>query len=155
MKKLLIPILLMIAGLAAGGGAGFYLRPQTSDAMEEEARPKAAEPDLTQVEYVALSNQFVIPVLEGGRIVSVVATSLSIEVPTGKSDIVRAREPRLQDAFLRVLFDHANSGGFRGSFTDSTNLLPLRRALVEQARQVLDDVASDVLITEIVRQDNQ
>ena len=154
MKKLLLPLLLMVFGLAVGGGAGFMLRAPGADDATSDRPTEAEKPDPTQVEFVRLSNQFIVPVLEGGRIVSLVATSLSLEIPVGKSEIVYAREPKLQDAFLQVLFDHANSGGFRGSFTDSANLVPLRRALLEQARQVLGDVVNDVLITEIARQDS-
>lgn len=154
MKKLLLPLLLIVFGLAAGGGAGYLLRTPAADESAAEKVAEDKQPDPSEVEFAKLGNQFIVPVLEGGRIVSLVAISLSLEVPVGKSDIVYAREPKIQDAFLQVLFDHANAGGFRGSFTDSTNLVPLRRALLEQARQVLGDVVNDVLITEIARQDS-
>ena len=63
-------------------------------------------------------------------------------------------EPKLRDEFLQVMFDHANSGGFSGTYTDGANLLLLRKALLESAKGVLKDLVSDVLIVEIVRQDN-
>lgn len=103
--------------------------------------------------YVRLNNQFIVPVIENGRISATVVLSLSLEVPEGTAETVYAREPRLRDAFLRVLFDHANAGGFRGVFTDGANLLILRRALTEAARKVLGDTVSDVLIADLVRQD--
>ena len=96
----------------------------------------------------------VVPVLEDGRVVSMVILSLSIEIPPGAAEQVYAREPKLRDVFLQVLFDHANAGGFRGSFTDGANMVILRRALHEAARTVLGESALDVLITEIVRQDS-
>jgi hypothetical protein len=102
---------------------------------------------------VKLNNQFIVPVLEGGRIVSMVILTLSLEVATGTSEAVYAKEPKLRDAFLQVLFDHANTGGFRGSFTDASNLVFLRKALTEKAAGVLGSSVTDVLITDIARQD--
>jgi hypothetical protein len=54
---------------------------------------------------------------------------------------------------LQVLFDHANSGGFDGAYTDAANLITLRTALLEAAKSVLNDTVSDVLITDILRRD--
>lgn len=155
MKKLILPLFLALIGLLAGGSAGFFLRP-SEPAKAAGTEPSSAEPatsDPGQVEFVRLNNQFIVPVMEGGRIVSLVAASLSLEIRPGQSETVYAREPKLQDVFLQVMFDHANTGGFRGSFTDTSNLIALRKALLEQAKQVLGDTVSDVLITSIARQD--
>ena len=154
MRKLL-PLLLALIGLAAGVGAGFFLRPAPPNPAEaEKAAEEAAQEEAVPPDYVKLSNQFVVPVIEGGRVASMVLLSLSLEVKAGSSDTVYAREPKLRDMFLQVLFDHANVGGFRGSFTDGSNLVQLRRALKEKATSVLGDVVTDVLITEIARQDS-
>lgn len=151
MKKLLLPLLLGLVGLGCGAAAGFFLRPpETGEAEAEPRNEEPAEPP----EYAKLSNQFVIPVLEEGKVASLVVLTLSLEVATGSTQLVNQHEPKLRDAFLRVLFAHANSGGFRGAFTDSANLVPLRIALLEAARSVLPDVVRDVLIGDIVRQDS-
>ena len=55
-----------------------------------------------------------------------VVLSLSLEVEAGNTEAVYAREPKLRDVFLQVLFDHANSAAFSGSFTDGSNLILLR-----------------------------
>ena len=149
MRKLL-PLLLALIGLACGVGAGLMLRPHEepqSDETPEEAAPQDRE-------YVKLPNQFVVPVLQDGRVSAMVVMALSLEVSAGQSEAVFSREPKIRDAFLQVLFDHANSGGFRGSFTDGSNLILLRRSLHEAARETLGDIVSDVLITEIGRQDS-
>ncbi len=160
----LIPLILPLIGLGAGVGAGFALRPDAPVASEaaaatdapadlKPADPEPADPE-NPPEYAKMNNQFVVPVLEGGRVVSMVILSISIEIPPGGAEGVYAREPKLRDSFLQVLFDHANAGGFRGSFTDGSNMVLLRRALLESARGVLGEAARDVLITDIVRQDN-
>jgi flagellar protein FliL len=165
----LLPLILPLIGLGAGVGAGFALRPdppiqaatdaaETAEETAAEATDAPAEPATpdseTPPEYARMNNQFVVPVLEGGRVVSMVILSLSIEIPPGGAEDVYAREPKLRDSFLQVLFDHANAGGFRGSFTDGSNMILLRRALLESARTVLGATARDVLITDIVRQDS-
>jgi flagellar basal body-associated protein FliL len=148
MKKLL-PLLLAIVGVALGGGAGHFLRPhpEPEDHAEDPAHPEEAP------EYLKLANQFVVPILQGGRVVSMVILSLSLEIAPGTGEQIYAREPKLRDAFLQVLFDHANMGGFAGDFTETAALDPLRQALREAAAATLGALVSDVLIADIVRQD--
>jgi len=154
MIQKLLPLVLVLVGLGAGAGAGLFLRPTPAHDAEAttDAVPEPAHPD-TLPEYVKLPNQFIVPVVEGGRITSMVILSLSLEVTQGSTDQAYQREPKLRDVFLQMLFDHANTGGFRGSFTDAANLVILRTNLLEAAKKVLGDMVSDVLITDIVRQD--
>ncbi len=165
----LIPIILALVGLGGGIGAGIVLRPPPEDTaldnpcgeMEDPNAPHAeedhdedAEPEEEPAyDYVKLNNQFVVPVVQEGRVSSLVVLSLSIEVPTGQSEMIYEREPKLRDAFLRVMFDHANAGGFDGAFTNSSQMDVLRRALREVAQKTVGPTASDVLILDIVRQD--
>jgi hypothetical protein len=80
-------------------------------------------------------------------------TALSLEAKTGAREAIYAREPKLRDAFLQVLFDHANTGGFKGAFTDSGTMNNLRNALTEIAQKTIGDEINDVLVIDIVRQD--
>ncbi|MFN6951218.1 MAG: flagellar basal body-associated FliL family protein [Albidovulum sp.] len=174
----LLPFILGLVGLLAGGGAGFLLRSPPVDtpvpdpcgqaadesatvssgtggraagAAEEAVDP--AHPDVAAThEYVKLNNQFVVPVIENGEVAALVILSISLEVVAGATEQVYAREPKLRDQFLQVLFDHANMGGFRGAFTQSNNMEILRNALIEAARKSLGPAVTDVLIVDIVRQ---
>ncbi len=154
MIRKIFPLVLVMVGLGAGAGAGLYLRPAAEQDLgtTSETVPKPADSGKLP-EYVKLPNQFIVPVVDGGKISSLVIVSLSLEVTQGSTDHVYQREPKLRDAFLQMLFDHANTGGFRGSFTDAANMVALRAGLLEVARKVLGDQVSDVLITDIVRQD--
>ena len=121
---------------------------QTKEEAYDPENPPA------EMEYVKLSNQFVIPVVEGKIVVALVVVSLSLEVPEGNKDAVFRREPKLRDSFLQVLFDHANIGGFNGAFTEANNLAVLRNALREVGQKEMGkDIIKDVLILEIARQD--
>ena len=166
MLKKIFPILLALIGLGGGVGAGLVLRPaEDQAAASDEVASKdgegatdeegeGAEPQEGAPEYVKMNNQFVVPVVEDSRVAAMVVLSLSLEVAAGNTEAVYQREPKLRDAFLQVLFDHANVGGFSGSFTDGANLVVLRTSLKEAAALVLGPVVSDVLITDIARQDS-
>ncbi|WP_225030088.1 flagellar basal body-associated FliL family protein [Xinfangfangia pollutisoli] len=154
MIRMLLPILLALLGLGGGIGAGLALRPAEEEGAKPAEEEHVAEDPETKPDYVKLNNQFVVPVLEGGRVASMVVMSLSLEMQAGHSEDVYAREPKIRDAFLQVLFDHANTGGFRGSFTDGSNLVLLRQALKEKAVSILGPTCTNVLITEIARQDS-
>jgi flagellar protein FliL len=153
MMRKLLPVLLALVGLGLGLGAGLFLRPAP---VEEEMHAEEAETEepAEPPEYVKLSNQFVIPVLVEGRIDAMVIMSINLEVTAGSTETVFLREPKLRDGFLQVLFDHANAGGFRGSFTDGANMVNLRSALMDVATEVLGDMVKDVLIVDIGRQDS-
>lgn len=164
MKKLL-PILLIVLGIGGGAGAGLMLRPAPEMPMapvegaeegamvEAKAPEDPAEEELSDREYVKMNNQFIIPVITEEKIGALVVMSISLEMELGGQELVYAREPKLRDAFLQVMFDHANVGGFDGAFTNSNNLDILRAALFGVARRVLGETVSDVLITDIARQD--
>lgn len=167
MKKLIIPLILMIVGIGGGVGAGLFLTPEADAEMAEglaaqpcgdaEALPEAmaaAQPTpLENREYARMNNQFVVPVVINERVSSLIVMSLSIEVDVGGQEDVFSHEPRLRDAFLQVMFDHANMGGFNGVFTASSNMRLLRDALQDAADRVMRGHITDVLIVDIVRQD--
>ena len=175
-----LPILLALIGLGGGVGAGWALRPaaEITDMSEgggnhqtpAPASGNSAEPGhgatadghgatdehgitLERFDYVKLNNQFVVPIVEDGKLVAMAILGLSVEVTAGQSSSVYSREPKLRDAFLQVMFDHANSGGFRGDFTQSANMFLLRSALKEAATKTVGAVVSDVLILDIARRD--
>jgi hypothetical protein len=164
MIRKLLPLILGLTGLGLGAGAGYALRPTASPVAEEGADHGAPDPAVAHsaaaetataagTEYVKLSNQFVVPVLDHGRVAAMVILSLSLEMRKGASSKVYDAEPKLRDAFLQVMFDHANAGGFGGAYTDGANLIVLRKALLEAARSILGSDVGNVLIVDIMRQD--
>lgn len=163
MRKIL-PILLVLVGLGGGVAGGLVLRPSPDeeghDSIPDGEAATAAKPDAhdkdaehPSTEFVKMNNQFVVPVVQGGRVTAMVVLALTMEVSAGSTDQVFAREPKLRDALLQVMFDHANVGGFNGSFTDGSNLIVLRGSLKEAALAVIGPIVSNVLITDIARQD--
>lgn len=190
MKKLLLPLILLLLGVGGGVGAGIFLAPppmaeeaavgpcgevpvtgQVTDVASQDAEGAdqvAAETGhsaaptegemidagaATGFEYVRMANQFVVPVVEGGAVKSMVVLTISVEVTSGSQNTVFSYEPKMRDVFLQVLFDHANAGGFDGMFTSAENMRTLRRALRLAGQEAVGELVHDVLITDIVRQD--
>lgn len=155
----LLPLLLLLFGLAAGAGAGILLRPETESAQAESpamhgADHAASVPETPVAsEIVKLNNQFVIPLVAKDRITALMVLSLSVETAAGRTSEIYDREPKLRDVLLQALFNHANRGGFDGEFTKARNMDVLRLALAEAASEVLGDAILGILITEIARQD--
>lgn len=155
--KALLPVVFLVFGLGVGGGAGFLFAPKTPTVCEHgDCSTKAGE-EKTEAkdtpEYLRLQNQFVVPVVRDELVRSLVVLSLSLETKPDAIDLIYAVEPKLRDAFLRVLFDHAHMGGFDGAFTESGRLSLLRVALLEAAQATVGKEVTDILITDIVRQE--
>lgn len=168
--RLILPLLLALIGAASGIGAGLYLKPapgqtaadqgpqagttpETATAGAEHDDAKPGEEPQAGSEFVRFSDQFIVPVLDDGQVGAMVVVSLSLAAPAGRATAILAQEPRLRDAFLQVLFDYANTGGFDGEFTNGNRMDLLRGELRRAGRKLLDDDIADVLITEIARQD--
>lgn len=153
MLSKLLPVLLVLLGAGGGIGVGLFLMPPAPADTDATPLAEQAKGGGVAKDYVKMNNQFVVPVIARDRIRSMVILSLSLETMPGMREAVYAREPKLRDAFLRTLFDHANMGGFDGSFTSDERLEPLRVALREVAQREMGQNILDVLIVDIARQD--
>lgn len=159
MKKLLIPIILALVGLAGGLFAGHSMKPapeEPEDGAEAAEAAPEPEPEVSPAalsEYVKLDRQFIVPVIVDEKVNALMVITMAIEVAEGGPDPVFAQEPKLRDEFLRVLFLHAQSGGFSGAFTEPRVMEDLRASLTSSARSILGSNVKAVLLTNIVRQD--
>jgi len=152
MKKLL-PVILALVGLLAGAGAGWTLRPGVQHGPEGDNTAHYS-PVPANTETLRLPGQFVVPILEDGRVRMMVVLSLALELAEGHNVSLQRQEARLRAVLLQVMFDHANTGGFEGVFTSGEALLLLRRTLREAARAEIGTAVHDVLITELLRQES-
>ncbi|MCC5988429.1 MAG: flagellar basal body-associated protein FliL [Pararhodobacter sp.] len=165
--KVLIPLVLVLFGLAAGAGAGWFMRASaTADARDASGAAEGTAADSAAgfaaassrpagggTESLQLSNQFMVPLVEEERVRAVVVIGLALEMAAGHGVTLSRHEARLRAGFLQALFDHANMGGFEGVFTSGETLLTLRRRLRDIAREELGDSLRDVLITDLMRQE--
>lgn len=119
------------------------------------AAPAAEKKPEGELVYVAMEKPFVVPIFSGDKTVGMMVVALSVESDVEGAHVVEAVQPRLRDSFLKVMFRHANSGGFDGSFTTGQKIEDLKAALLAAARAVMGEApVGEVLITEIARQDS-
>lgn len=165
MKRFIVPLLMLVLGVGGGIGAGLYIMPAPPKDTLVESNPlevPPTDPGHTAVapepgeerEYAKLNNQFIVPVVSDGHVKAMVVLALNVEVVAGGRTAVFAAEPKLRDAFLQAMFDHANNGGFSGNFTSGDKTRALRNDLLRRARLILGAQVTDVLITDFVRQDS-
>lgn len=157
--KLLV-ILLVPLGLIGGLAGGHFLAPPPEqvegDVEVEDVKEAAKKPpklDLSNADYAKLDKHFIIPVIEEGAVSALVVITMAIEVEKESRDLVFEHEPKLRAEFLNVFFNHAQSGGFAGVFIHTEAMNDLRESLNAAAWSVLGDVAHQVLITSLTRQD--
>lgn len=124
------------------------------------ADPFAAEADHGpalegEVAYLPMDKPFVVPIFKDDKVTAMVVVSLALETEAEAASKIEGLKPRLRDSFLKVMFRHANSGGFDGSFTGGRKMEDLKSALRAAAKEVLHEKpVGEVLITEIARQDS-
>lgn len=183
MMKILIPVILLLVGVGGGVGAGIMLAPapaeepaegdgeETVEAEGEEvpladddaedaenastAEEESGEESTQAVEFLNMTNQFIVPLVDDGVVYGLVVVSISLEVIEGTIAAVHQLEPKIRDRFLQVLFNHANNGGFAGNFTDFRYIKSLKDELLRNAQVVAGKDVSDILILDLVRQDAQ
>lgn len=158
----ILPILLAVLGIVGGGAAGLFLRPAPAEVeLTEESQNDAPQDEPVVKEkvetetlaFVKLNNQFIVPVVAKENVSALVVLSLTLETNPESTEGLYNLEPKIRDISLRVLFDHAYAGGFDGHFTAPPKLDTLRRSLIEAINPIAGGVVSDILITDIIRQD--
>lgn len=171
--NIVIPAALAAVGLLGGAGAGWYLRPappappepcfdetgaQLAEAVCVErlaaaALTKTPTADDAKAAFVKLDRQFIVPVVSEDRVASMVVLTVNLEVEPRAVEATLRQEPKLRDALLRTMFDHAYTGGFSGDFTAEPVMRELRGNLLIAARRVAGPDVRDVLVADIIRQD--
>jgi flagellar protein FliL len=145
--KLALVVTGVVLGLVAGGSAGSYWYfAQAASAPTEEAQSEAHA-------FIDMERKFVVPLVRGNRVRSMVVVDLRLEVRASGENRALALKPKLRDAFLDVLYALAVGGAFDGDLYSNNIQDEMRARLLEAARQVLQDDASAVLIAELLRQD--
>jgi hypothetical protein len=104
-------------------------------------------------EYVKIGRQIIIPVVNKGETQALMLFDLAVGVPSSMTERIYATEPRLRDAFLRVLFEMSYTGAFSGTYTDERVVEELRGKLRAAARRLVGDAVGEVLILDIMRQE--
>lgn len=158
--KFILPLIIIILGAAGGGAAGYFLQPEPQDADHAcvcedaiDAGAHGEDEPMEEFEYVNIEKQFVVPLIEDETLTGMALMSLSLEIAPGTREEVYAREPKLRDEFLRVLFAYASIGGFNGNYLEANDLKIVRSDLTQVAQNILGPIVNEVLIVDMIRQD--
>jgi flagellar basal body-associated protein FliL len=145
--KLALVVIGVVLALAVGGGAGSYwhMAPAETAPAEEVTSEDNA--------FIDMERKFVVPLVRGNRVRSLVVIDLRVEVRRGAEDRVRELKPKVRDTFLDTLYAMAVAGSFDGDLYSNNVQGEMRARLLEAARHVLQDDARGILIGELLRQD--
>ena len=144
MKKLLLPLGVLIAGLAVGGGAaygtGLLIGPPSSDA------PAAAAPADTS--FVPTAKILAPLVMPDGRLSGYVAFEVQLEVASDDAEFVTARLPLLLHAVNMRTYRTPMAAGPDGMLPD---LATFRKVVMEGAAEAFGkDMVRRAAITQAV-----
>jgi flagellar basal body-associated protein FliL len=149
--KLTVAVIGTVLGLAVGGGAGSYWYLAQAESATADPAPRAA--DSGDHAFIDLERKFVVPLVRGNRVRSLVVVDLRLEVTSSAEALALELKPKLRDAFLDTLYAMAVAGAFDGDLYSNNVQGEMRTRLLEAARQVLRDGATAILISELLRQD--
>jgi len=135
-----------VAGAMLGGGGGKHEK-----AMHDTKPAMPVKP--SHFEYVKFNSQFVVPIQDDGRVAALLVANLQLEVAEGSTEEAFQREPRLRDAFLKVLFEMAAEGAFDGDMFAPTVQMELRGRLLSAAKAIMGHKVNAVLISDFLKQD--
>jgi flagellar basal body-associated protein FliL len=142
-------MLLAVVGVLAGGGGGSYW--YMARAAAPPSAPEVAAPG--SYAFIDMDRKFVVPLVRGDRVRSLVVVDLRLEVAPSAEDRARDLKPRLRDALLDALFAMAIEGAFDGDLYSNNIQSEMRAKLLTAARKVLQEDVAAVLIGELLRQD--
>jgi hypothetical protein len=103
--------------------------------------------------FVDMERKFVVPLVRGSRVRSLVVVDLRLEVRSSAETRAQELKPRIRDLFLDTLYEMAVAGAFDGDLYSNNVQGEMRARLLEDARRVLQDDATAILIGELLRQD--
>lgn len=103
--------------------------------------------------YLKFKRQFVVPVLAGGSIDSLVIMNFNIELEQDAPENIYSYEPKLRDAIMRELLALSNTGIFGKDLTERDTYETVRLTLMKATKDVVPYGVKDILILDIARQD--
>lgn len=151
MKLPLVPVI-FIAGLALGGGGGWFAHGALGPKLNAPTHGATKDPAAKATALIKFSRQFVVPLTDNGRHRGLVALDVFIEVEASASEVAYDQEIKLRDAFLTVLLGHSERGELLTLGASPETLEKVRASLLVAAQSLLGESAHAILITDVVIQ---
>lgn len=103
--------------------------------------------------YFKFSREFVVPVVSGGRVTSLVILNLNLEADADMSQKLFEMEPKLRDNIMTTLITISNDGKTFESMTDVENYESIRSMVMMNLKSVMATGVHNVLIVDLAKQD--
>ncbi len=108
---------------------------------------------LNKITYMKFKRQFVVPVMNGGKIESLVLLNLNLELGAEAPGNAYTLEPKLRDSIMRELLTLSHGGAFSHDLTSAETYDKLQTSLLAASERVITEGVKSVLILDLSRQD--
>ena len=108
--------------------------------------------DTSDSGFLKFGRQFIVPVVSGSGVNSLVILDINLELPAGTTEKAYSREPKLRDALLSALLVLSNEGAFNERMLEQENVDHIRERLLAAAQTILDEDVNQVLILSMAKQ---
>lgn len=103
--------------------------------------------------YYKFSREFVIPIMRGGQVKSLVILHLSLETDPSISEQLFTEEPKLRDNIMTTLIELSNDGRTLEELTTVNNYETIRAMVLMNLNDAVSDQIKNVLIVDVAKQD--
>ena len=103
--------------------------------------------------YYKFSREFVVPIMRGGQVKSLVILHISLETDSSTAEALFSEEPKLRDNIMTTLIELSNDGRTLVEVTDVNNYETIRALILMNLKDAIDDGIKNVLIVDVAKQD--
>ncbi|MCR9080582.1 MAG: hypothetical protein NXH78_15915 [Hyphomonadaceae bacterium] len=102
--------------------------------------------------YYKFSREFVVPIMRGGQVTSLVILHISLETDSSTSEKLFSEEPKLRDNIMTTLIGLSNDGRTLEEPTNINNYETIRSMILMNLKDSIDDGIQNVLIVDMAKQ---
>jgi len=135
---------------SAGDYAGAKKDDYGADKKAKKPEKSASSGDSA---YYKFSREFVVPIMRGGQVKSLVILHISLETDTSTADSLFTEEPKLRDNIMTTLIELSNDGRTLEEPTNVNNYETIRAMILMNLNDAISDGIKNVLIVDVAKQD--
>lgn len=102
--------------------------------------------------YYKFSREFVVPIMRGGQVKSLVILHISLETDSATSEKLFSEEPKLRDNIMTTLISLSNDGRTLERPTEISNYETIRSMILMNLKDSIDSGIKNVLIIDMAKQ---
>lgn len=123
--------------------------PKKADKHDDGHGKKASSGDSS---YYKFSREFVVPIMRGGQVTSLVILHISLETDSSTSERLFSEEPKLRDNIMTTLIALSNDGRTLEEPTNINNYETIRSMILMNLKDSIDAGIQNVLIVDMAKQ---